>query len=1078
MTKSNYTAESIQTLDGLDHIRKRSGMYVGGISLVGGTVPGLQRLEKEIVDNVCDEFLAGHNDTLTLIYSSKTNVTTVIDHGRGIPTDKRKDGSYAITAAVSKLNSGGKFNTNVYKVSSGLNGVGLKAVNALSSHFQVWSNSGKGWFTQKFSEGKEKSKVFKEEPKAYKKYLGNTGVVIEYLPDTKIFKDTIRLNISKAKKELQDIQYLCPGLKIKLIIDNVITKYESKEGLKDMVYRDSILGKPFLYNSDNLDVALNWTNEEGTTLNSFVNISCTSEGGTHLDGLRRAVLKCLREYTDEKVEVDDLLEGLVGAIHYRVSNPVYTGQTKDKLTNADATKDVESQLVPKLQKYFAKNPSVTNRIIKYAEKMLKERSKLKDSKDLFKASDALAKEIKNIPDKFTDANRKGYKTEDLELYIVEGDSAGGNANRAREPYQGFLRVRGKMINCCRASANQTIGNAKGGGNKEIRDLVTVLGCGLLSKYDEKKLRFGKIILCADSDVDGSHIANLALTFICTYMPDLIKNGHVYYVDAPLFVAVSNNARVHGMTRNEVENKMKKKGISKFDILRLKGWGECLKISERVLTDRGFLRLKDIIKGYNVGWSDFKGTLKVLDKNGDYQRIKRIFVKENADTFKISTFSGDIIGTANHKLLVLRGCSLKYVPIEELKVGDYVAKCRKPMKDFVKNIHVPLSIDNIRETCYDYSKELTPEFCRFLGNYVANGYGRGLIINKKYKDIIKDIVNSFNNTFSVIGNKAIYYKDSIKNACNMTIPLTDLIKRYLNKLGYNLNWTSHTKDIPNKIFSSDKELLKNFIRGLIEGDGYFCSDPNYLNIEYSTASKKLAYSVAMALNLFGVRAFIVRKQAANSGRVYNHYQYYITLFGKDLDDYIENIGVFSKDKTSAFMKAWKNHPKRNSNNDVVPGFKEALIKKLNKISIAPSQGVFNVDGNIIRFPIKGTVAKDFTLQYLHSSNYINKLSKILPKEADTLRTIVNSNMYFDKVLSIKYAGKHKVADLEVENTHNYVANGFYTHNCTAEQFSELCLNPETRKLVKLELDENGLSTVDKVMGNDVSIRKNLLGLNRE
>ena len=566
-----YNADSIVALDGLSHIRVRPGMYVGGVS--GSNPSALYRLVREIFDNSLDEFLAGHNDTLIVVYSSKTNIVSVIDHGRGIPTDKKKNGNYALTDAVSKLNAGGKFNTDVYKVSSGLNGVGLKAVNALSSHFQVWSNSGKGWFTQKFSEGKEKSKVAKEEPKAYKKFIGDTGVVVEYLPDKKIFIDTIKLNVSRLKKELQDIQYLCPGLKIKVIIDGVVTKYESKEGLKDMVYRDTIIGKPFLYNSANLDVALNWTNEEGTTLSSFVNISCTAEGGTHLDGLRRAVLKCLKEYTDEKVEVDDLLEGLVGAIHYRVSNPVYTGQTKDKLTNADAVKDVQSQIESKLAKFFEKNKSLTDRIIKYAEKMLKERSKLKDSKDLFKASDALAKEIKNIPDKFTDANRKGHKVEDLELFLVEGDSAGGSFNKAREPYQGCIRVRGKMINCCRKTASQTIGTAKGGGNKEIRDLVTVLGCGLLSKYDEKKLRFGKLILCTDSDIDGAHIANLALTFIATYMPDLIKNGHVYYVDAPLFVAVSANVREYGITRNEVEQKMKKKGISKFDILRLKGWGE-------------------------------------------------------------------------------------------------------------------------------------------------------------------------------------------------------------------------------------------------------------------------------------------------------------------------------------------------------------------------------------------------------------------------------------------------------------------------------------------------------------------------
>lgn len=566
-----YNAESIKVLEGLTAVRTRPSMYIGGIS--GQKSQGLFRICKEVIDNSLDEYLAGRNSKVVIVYNSKENVVCVIDHGNGIPTEKKKNGNYALTDAMTKLHAGGKFEEGAYSVSSGMHGVGIKATNALSEFLQIWSNSGNGWYTQRFERGIIKSEVKKDFPKKYKKYIGETGVVIEYRADDKIFTDNTKLDVSRLKKELNDIQYLCPKLKINLIVDDTFHKYCSEEGLKDMVYRESIVGKPFVFKSKTLEVALNWTKEEGCKISSFVNISYTINGGTHLDGLRRIISKSLRKYTNEKVETDDLFEGLVGAIHYKCKEPNFASQIKEQLTNVNATKEVMSQLEEPLRLYFDKNKSLTDGIIKYSEKMLKERSKLKDSKNLLRGIDKLTKSVKTIPDKFLDADRKKYKVENLELFLVEGDSAGGHFKYGREDYQGALKLRGKMINAAKYGADKLIGNSKGGGNKEIRDLITVLGCGILSKCDISKLRFNKLILLMDADVDGGHIVNLALAFIVNYIPELIKEGHVYVIDAPLFVGSSATYRAFGNTRNEIEIEMKEKGIKKYDILRLKGWGE-------------------------------------------------------------------------------------------------------------------------------------------------------------------------------------------------------------------------------------------------------------------------------------------------------------------------------------------------------------------------------------------------------------------------------------------------------------------------------------------------------------------------
>lgn len=855
---SEYSAESIKVLEGLEAVRVRPGMYIGGVS--GSNPNGLFRICKEIIDNSLDEYLAGKNKTVVVMYNSKSKEVAIIDHGRGIPTGKKKNGDYALTDAMTKLHAGGKFEEGAYKVSSGLHGVGAKAANAVSEHFQVWSNSGSGWYTQSFKRGKPVSKVEKGEPKEFRDYLGKTGVVVKYKPDEKIFIDTVSLNVHRVKNELSDIQYLCPNLKILFIIDGIETKYYSEQGLKDMVYREGIVGKPFLYKSENLEVALNWIRNEsitGCSINSYVNISFTSEGGTHLDGLRRVVLKVLRGKTEEKVEADDLMEGLVGAIHWKMVNPVYAGQTKDKLTNAEVTKEVINQLEEPLRNFFEKNKNLSDSIIKYAEKMLKERAKLKDSSAILKGIDKLAKNIRNIPDKFTDADRRQHRhPSDIELFIVEGDSAGGHFKQARESFQAMLQIRGKIINAARATPSELFGGVKGKngkgkkveGNKEIRDLITVLGCGIEPKVDLTRLRFGKVIILSDSDTDGSHIKNLVLSFFVKYIPSLIKDGYVFLIDAPLFVGSCVGDKVFGKTRNEIDMQMKKKGIKKYVISRLKGWGECEKTdSTFITTNKGLVCLKDLVKDHPYGWSKYEGDLKVIDRCGNYKHIKNIFRKKSK-TLTIHTAAGNAYPTKKHKFLTLRGTSLTYVEAGELRERDVLAMCRKEIN-----------------------------------------------------------------------------------------------------------------------FSSEV------------------------------------------------------------------------------------------------------------NNDVAFGFKKAVMDKLNSI-VENSQGALKTESGVVHIPINGTLAKDFTMNYLKNSDYIEKLSKVLPEEAKTLQEIVDQNMYFVKIDSIvSHDEEVEVADLEVEGSHNYVANSFYTHNCSPEELSELCLSPKSRKLIQLEWSDDAEKTIDRVMGDDVSFRKEMLGV---
>ena len=531
-----YDASAIDVLNGLEAIRKRPDMYIGPTS--GQMSDGLYRLCREAIDNSLDEYLGGFNKQLYVFYNTKTFETVVLDNGRGIPvgySDKAK--MDALTACVTKIHAGGKFDHDVYKTSSGKNGVGITALNALSQRLQIWSNNSKNgkWHTQVFEHGAIMSDVLQNDPpNDLMKLVPKTGTILKWTPDPKIFKDGLHLDINRLERELGDIQYLCPNIHIHMVIDGKETEYYSEDGLAELVAKSPNDDCIFTFSDDFTDVAVNFTKGDFSSFKSFVNICFTNLGGTHLAGLRKTITDFVKTQSKQKLINDDILEGVIGVIHHRMPEPQYSGQTKNELTNTGVDKEIQEKLTPALEKFFKKNKDVLKRIVTVAEKLLEQRNKMKNEKDLLKGLKELNSASRFISDKFLDADRRKWKNpKDLELFIVEGDSAGGHFKQARESFQGELKLRGKPINAQSKKPEDLFGKPGRGkeegkeGNREIKDLVAALGCGLNSDYDESKLRFNKVIILADSDVDGQHIQCLVLAFFVKYMPDLIKNGHVY-----------------------------------------------------------------------------------------------------------------------------------------------------------------------------------------------------------------------------------------------------------------------------------------------------------------------------------------------------------------------------------------------------------------------------------------------------------------------------------------------------------------------------------------------------------------------
>ena len=565
---SDYKADQIQVLGGLDAVRKRPAMYIGSTS-----IKGLHHLVFEVVDNSIDEALAGFCDDIEVIIH-KDNSITVKDNGRGIPTDIHpKFNKSALEIVMTKLHAGGKFDKGSYKVSGGLHGVGVSCVNALSISLKVIVHRDGKEFIQEFERGI---------PKYDAKLVGDSdkrGTIITFLPDNEIFTET-EYHFDTLATRLRELAFLSKGVKIKLFD-------ERTEKSKDFFYEGGIasfveflnknrspIHEMFYFNKEKNDVvveiALQYNDSFTENVFSFVNNINTLEGGTHVSGFKSALTRSINYYAEKnnmkemKLSSEDVKEGLSSVISVKVPEPQFEGQTKTKLGNSDVKGIVESLFSSHLSTFFEENPSIAKSIINKAFSAARAREAARKARDLTRRKSAL--EFSSLPGKLADCSSKDSLM--TELYLVEGDSAGGSAKQGRNrKFQAILPLRGKIINVEKARLNKIIAN------NEIATIITALGTGIADEFNLSKLRYGKIIIMTDSDVDGAHISTLILTFFFRYMKELIEKGHVYIALPPLYLIKKGKERIY--VRNEDE---KNKIISSFDkssfsLQRYKGLGE-------------------------------------------------------------------------------------------------------------------------------------------------------------------------------------------------------------------------------------------------------------------------------------------------------------------------------------------------------------------------------------------------------------------------------------------------------------------------------------------------------------------------
>ena len=576
-----YGADQIQILEGLEAVRKRPGMYIGSTSS-----RGLHHLVYEIVDNSVDEALAGCCSEIDVTINEDNSIT-VIDNGRGIPTDiNHKSGRPAVEVVFTILHAGGKFGGGGYKVSGGLHGVGASVVNALSNWLEVEIFKDGKIYNQRYERGKVMYdlKVIGECPK------DKTGTKVTFLPDDTIFEETVyEYNILKDR--LRETAFLTKGLKISLHdmrdLDDKgnprtnIFHYEG--GIKEFVtYLNN--SKTPLYNNilyfegtkNNVYVEVAFQHNDSYTENvaSFVNNIITPEGGTHLVGFRNAITKTFNDYArqnkilkdaDQNLTGDDIREGLTAIISIKVEEPQFEGQTKQKLGNSEARGAVESIVSEQLTYFLEQNPSVAKIICEKSILAQRAREAARKARELTRrktALDGLA-----LPGKLADCSDKN--PENCEIFIVEGDSAGGSAKKARSrATQAILPLRGKILNVEKARLDKILSNA------EIRSMITAFGTGIHDDFDISKLRYHKIIIMTDADVDGAHIATLMLTFLYRFMPDLIKEGHVYLATPPLYKVEKNKGVWYAYDDDELKQILNDIGRDNNNkIQRYKGLGE-------------------------------------------------------------------------------------------------------------------------------------------------------------------------------------------------------------------------------------------------------------------------------------------------------------------------------------------------------------------------------------------------------------------------------------------------------------------------------------------------------------------------
>jgi len=599
--KENYGADSIQALEGMEHVRMRPSMYIGDVG-----VRGLHHLVYEVVDNSIDEAMGAHCDAIDVIINEDNSIS-VKDNGRGIPVDiHKKEGVSALEVVMTKIGAGGKFDKDSYKVSGGLHGVGVSVVNALSKNLKAVVHRDGNVYEQEYEFGKTMYPV---------KQTGTTefrGTIITFYPDPEIFKQTIEYNYETLSNRLRELSFLNKGIIISITDKRekdekgefVTEIFQSTEGLKEFIRflddtREPIIGDVISMEGEKKDipveVAMIYNTSYSENLHSYVNNINTHEGGTHLSGFRRGLTNTLKKYADSSgmldklkfdIAGDDFREGLTAIISVKVAEPQFEGQTKTKLGNREVTSAVSQAVSEMLENYLEENPNDAKTIVQKVILAAQARHAARKAREMVQRKTVMGG--MGLPGKLSDCSEQD--PEKCEVFLVEGDSAGGTAKQGRDRnFQAILPLRGKILNVEKAMQHKVFEN------EEIRNIFTALGVSIGTEEDSKalnleKLRYHKIVIMCDADVDGSHISTLILTFFFRYMKDLIEAGHVFIATPPLYLVKKGAKKKYAWSdeeREEIQTEFgegckiqRYKGLGEMNADQL--WDTTMKPSERTL----------------------------------------------------------------------------------------------------------------------------------------------------------------------------------------------------------------------------------------------------------------------------------------------------------------------------------------------------------------------------------------------------------------------------------------------------------------------------------------------------------------
>jgi DNA gyrase subunit B len=730
MTETAYTAKDITVLEGLEPVRLRPGMYIGSTGS-----RGLHHLVYEVVDNAVDEALAGHNELIEVTIHPDNSVTCR-DTGRGIPVDVMADGTSALTTVLTKLHAGGKFGGEGYKVSGGLHGVGVSVVNALSEWLVAEVRRDGKVYRQEFARGEAQGDV---------ETIGITkesGTTISFLPDKEVFEET-EFFADTLTQRLRETAFLTKALRIRLTderADGKAIEFHYEGGIRDFVAytnesKDPIHRRIVYFDGENdagyVEVAMQWNGSYQESVFSFANNINTHEGGTHMQGFRSALTRTINKYArdkgllkekEENLEGEDIREGLAAVISVKLANPQFEGQTKTKLGNPQVAGLVESTVNAKLAEFLEENPRDAKQIVLKAVAASRARQAARKARDLTRKS---ALSGSSLPGKLADCQLKD--PDSCELFIVEGDSAGGSAKSGRDrSYQAILPLRGKIINSEKNRINKVLSN------NEIQAMITAIGTGFADEFDLEKLRYNRIIVMTDADVDGSHIRTLILTFLYRQMPELIETGHVYIAVPPLYKVKLGNQEFYFEKDAQLEELLVRERVHEIAVTDRDG-------ADVKLTEAKWQKLTAALHDFE-GWSsrlrsdfganvaDFTIEHRLVEADADNPKAAAAAIASlppNGYTFEVQSTSAEGVGVRFVETETSAAQTLT-VPAELLASPIYanVRRAHTKLSEIVgpppfelrygKHVETAQTFGQLRELALDVARRDGIQLSRFKG----------------------------------------------------------------------------------------------------------------------------------------------------------------------------------------------------------------------------------------------------------------------------------------------------------------------------------------------------------------------------